>query len=133
MAASGTYARKVIRFVLRHEVPIMERIAARLFTEDEKRESILRIERELSAARARWIVGLGEACPDFASVYGRSPDSFLRTMKQRADCVLSRTYVHTGINCPAAICGNGIPEVGEQCDDGNRDDTDTCLTNCRLP
>ena len=30
-------------------------------------------------------------------------------------------------------CGNNTPEVGEQCDDGNSDETDGCLSNCLLP
>ena len=36
-------------------------------------------------------------------------------------------------NCQieVAVCGNGIPEVGEQCDDGNPSNNDACLTNCQ--
>jgi len=29
------------------------------------------------------------------------------------------------------VCGNGLVEQNEQCDDGNRDDTDACLHTCR--
>ncbi len=29
------------------------------------------------------------------------------------------------------MCGNGIKEVGEQCDDGNIDDGDTCTSICQ--
>ncbi len=36
----------------------------------------------------------------------------------------------TGIT--ASICGNSIPEAGEDCDDGNSIDTDSCTTLCRL-
>lgn len=36
--------------------------------------------------------------------------------------------------CPATIaCGNGVTEPGEDCDDRNREDTDDCRNNCRLP
>ena len=35
-------------------------------------------------------------------------------------------------DCDSQICGNGILEGGEQCDDGNRTDTDTCANNCEL-
>ena len=30
------------------------------------------------------------------------------------------------------LCGNGVRDVGEQCDDGNRDDTDGCTTACTV-
>jgi cysteine-rich repeat protein len=28
------------------------------------------------------------------------------------------------------VCGNGVPEPGEQCDDGNPNNTDACANNC---
>jgi cysteine-rich repeat protein len=34
--------------------------------------------------------------------------------------------------CPAAVCGNGDTELGEQCDDGNLDDADGCTNACAL-
>lgn len=30
-----------------------------------------------------------------------------------------------------SICGNGVVEEGEECDDGNEDNTDDCLNDCR--
>ena len=130
MTAAGAYARKVIRFALERETPVNERIATRLFTPDEKKAQILRVETELSQTRPRWVAGLTAACPEFATVYGRSADSFIRTMKQRSDCVLSLTYVHSAVSCISQVCGNGIQEATEECDDGNRDDTDTCKSDC---
>ena len=32
--------------------------------------------------------------------------------------------------CPAAVCGNGVVEPGEACDDGNVDDADGCSSSC---
>ena len=29
------------------------------------------------------------------------------------------------------ICGNGLEEIGEDCDDGNQDDTDDCTNDCQ--
>ncbi|MDX2165982.1 MAG: hypothetical protein SF182_02925 [Deltaproteobacteria bacterium] len=130
MAAAAAYGRKVMWFALQREVPVMERIATRLFEPDEKQAAILQVERELSADRARWVEGLRAACPQFEAIYGRSADSFLRTLKQRVDCVLSLTYVHSAISCLAQVCGNGIPEAGEACDDGNADDSDGCRADC---
>ncbi len=34
-------------------------------------------------------------------------------------------------SCAPASCGNGSVEGDEECDDGNTDDTDACLTDCR--
>jgi cysteine-rich repeat protein len=133
MAATAAYGRKVMWFALQREAPVMERIATRLFTPEEKLAAILQVGRELSADRARWSAGLLKACPEFEAVYGRTPDGFLRTLKQRVDCVLSLTYVHSAISCLAQVCGNGIPEPGEACDDGNADDSDGCRADCTAP
>lgn len=130
MAATAAYGRKVIWYALQREVPVMERIASRLLETDAKQAAILNVERELSADRARWIDGVVAACPSFESVYRRSADSFLRTLKQRVDCVLSLTYVHSSISCPMQSCGNAVVEGSEACDDGNSDDSDGCRSDC---
>jgi MYXO-CTERM domain-containing protein len=42
-------------------------------------------------------------------------------------------YVLNVTECePVAVCGNGVVEIGEPCDDGDADDTDACLTSCEL-
>jgi len=38
-------------------------------------------------------------------------------------------YCKTGV-CTAAVCGNNVPEPGEQCDDGNPTNGDGCDTDC---
>lgn len=133
MVASAAYARKVMRSALQRETPVMERIASRSLPTEEKIRSIARVETDLASTRLRWANGILDVCPDFVAVYGRSVDSYLRTLKQRTDCVLQKTYIHTRISCPSQICGNGIPEGIEECDDGNRDNTDTCRTDCTRP
>lgn len=37
-----------------------------------------------------------------------------------------------GASVVEAFCGDGIPEVEEQCDDGNAIETDGCTTECRV-
>ena len=34
---------------------------------------------------------------------------------------------------PTAVCGNGVRETGEECDDANADNADGCLTTCQRP
>jgi len=36
-------------------------------------------------------------------------------------------------SCTCPVCGNGVPEPGEQCDDGNLIDGDACESDCTLP
>jgi cysteine-rich repeat protein len=31
------------------------------------------------------------------------------------------------------VCGDGIPQPGEQCDDGDEDDFDECHDDCTVP
>ncbi len=131
MTAAAAYGRKITRFAIERVSPVMERMATLVFEEGEKPEIVRQLGMELAAARARWIDGLLAACPQFADIYGRSAESFVRTMKQCADCVLSKTYVNNALSCPVQVCGNGIPEEGEGCDDGNQNDLDSCHNNCK--
>ncbi len=39
----------------------------------------------------------------------------------------------TGFDPPEPACGNGFVEGDEQCDDGNRDDGDSCSSACEIP
>lgn len=133
MAASATYGRKTMHFILDRKRPVMERFAVRLFPDADKLEQVRQSELELAATRARWITGLLAACPTFEAVYGRTPESFLRTLKQRTDCVQSKIYVNSAALCLTQVCGNGIPEGHEECDDGNTDDGDACRNDCTQP
>lgn len=36
----------------------------------------------------------------------------------------------SGADCTYALCGNGVVNAGEQCDDGNTDNNDGCDTTC---
>jgi cysteine-rich repeat protein len=48
-----------------------------------------------------------------------------------ADCHDAKTV---DVTCTlGAGCGNGVPDAGEQCDDGDTDDTNACTNACHLP
>jgi cysteine-rich repeat protein len=67
---------------------------------------------------------------DFSAVYGRSAGALLELIAQRADCFAGAVYVQTGVVCPPSVCGNGMQEAGEQCDDGNQTSGDGCSSSC---
>src|SRR5262249_11428208 len=47
-------------------------------------------------------------------------------IKQNATAEFLAKNALAPASCPASVCGNGVQELGEACDDGNLDDTDGC-------
>lgn len=48
-----------------------------------------------------------------------------------AICNATETCTSCSADCGTCpVCGNGIPEAGEACDDGDADNTDECLVGC---
>ncbi|MCK5020580.1 MAG: DUF4215 domain-containing protein, partial [Candidatus Peribacteraceae bacterium] len=44
----------------------------------------------------------------------------------------SSSYVDEATcNANCSVCGNGVPETGEECDDGNTDNSDSCTNLCK--
>jgi len=41
-------------------------------------------------------------------------------------------FIDDVVLAPVSRCGNGLADPGEECDDGNTDDTDGCTSACRL-
>jgi cysteine-rich repeat protein len=47
--------------------------------------------------------------------------------------ILSLCFLSVGCSGPDAVCGNGVLEAGEACDDANTSNADGCEANCTLP
>jgi cysteine-rich repeat protein len=71
-------------------------------------------------------------CPvsDFSAAYGRTVDTFLGDIVNQAACMQQFVYVQDAVGCPTPLCGNGVEEPGEGCDDGNSFDGDGCRADC---
>jgi cysteine-rich repeat protein len=48
-------------------------------------------------------------------------------------CTVTLVAASTRVDAAFTVCGNGVVEPGEQCDDGNQRDGDGCDSSCRLP
>ena len=68
----------------------------------------------------------------FATLYPLTPEALVENLSTRADCIGGQLYIQNAVLCPNPVCGNGIVEPGEDCDDGNATGGDACPSNCRL-
>ena len=127
-AAAG----KLLRAAFEARLRAFDKIAASDLTLDEKeallKGSAMRIARTLATLQQH----VRARCSDtrFAAIYGRDVSTFLEALARRTDCLVGWTYAQGEILCPAAVCGNGIREPGEACDDGNTLGGDGCSANC---
>lgn len=62
------------------------------------------------------------------------PNALLVAVEEASDPDLNTVFplpsVTVDTHCEALPCGNGIVEEGEECDDGNPSDADSCLITC---
>lgn len=62
---------------------------------------------------------------------GQSTSAKTSSTSMIATKIASSVPTETGITI-GSVCGNGQPDAGEQCDDGNRIDIDACTNACRI-
>ena len=132
VSAAGREGERLMRLATRMHRRVLDRIVADDLPPSQKQALLDRAARRIQQARAAATQRLEAVCSaaSFAQVYGRSLDTFLDGMQQRADCVAGAAYVQAAYTCPASVCGNGIQEAGEACDDGNSYDSDGCHNDC---
>jgi len=131
-AADGTCVAVLDRAVTRAGVRMfaawqrmMRRIAAGTFTPAQK--DLLAARERSRQTRLAQRVG-----NTVAAACGGNPALAERAVRvtDLALCTVARVSVQDGILCPEPICGNGIIEPGELCDDGKASGDDPCFTGC---
>ena len=129
---TGRAAARLLRFAIRARARALDEIASTPLTLDQKTWLLKRSERMIAGGVSMTKARILSACSaaQFQDAYGRSVDDFLGRIAGRADCLAQAVYVQNAVSCPAAVCGNGIQEPGEECDDGNDYDGDGCKSDC---
>ncbi len=86
----------------------------------------------LTAAFVAWAWAV-PGCSDDTSNPTSNPTSIgLTDTSTGADSTTTTDTAPTTTSSDLPSCGNGIKEPGEDCDDGNLDNTDNCLNDCTL-
>ena len=125
---------KLWRFAVRARRHALDEIARRNMAPSDKQvlidESSMLVENLQALIQKR----LEAVCAttDFTATYHHDDSELLKLVGQRADCLAAAVYVQNAVFCPLPVCGNGMQEVGEQCDDGNLGDGDGCSSHCTL-
>jgi len=131
--AAARASARLLRFAGRARQQALDRMAATNMGPSAKLAAIARTDKSIAHARAVLKRRVEAVCPaaTFQSIYQRDTDTFLGGIAQQADCQVGGVYVQANVVCPAPVCGNGIQESGEACDDGNGFDGDGCTHDCR--
>jgi cysteine-rich repeat protein len=124
-------ATRLLQTALRARRRALDRIASDRFTPSRKFAIIGHTTQRIARAQQVLQERLRADCPDFATIYPRPLVPFLTLVAERADCLAGRVYVQDFVICPDSVCGNGMREPGERCDDGNTVSGDACRADCQ--
>ena len=125
---------KLWRFAVRARLHALDRIVRYNLTPSDKQALIDASSMVVEQLGARVQERLEAVCPttDFTATYHHNDSDLLTLVGQRADCLAAAVFVQSAIFCPASVCGNGMQEASEQCDDGNLVDGDGCSSHCTV-
>ncbi len=121
---------KLLRFALKLKSRTLDHMARRDLTANQKQALMERVHRRVTSLRVQIADLIAAACPSFSNTYQTGTAGFLDLLEPRGDCLVGSGYVQSAVTCPQPVCGNGVKETGEQCDDGNAIDDDLCHDNC---
>jgi cysteine-rich repeat protein len=130
--AGARESTRLLRYAMRTYQQALDRIAGAEQTSQQKTRLIEWARDRVSRAQARSAGAIAASCSEtaFADTYNASLDTFLGRIAAQAGCMAGFVYVQDAVTCPAPVCGNGMQERGEECDDGNDYEGDGCRSDC---
>jgi cysteine-rich repeat protein len=125
-------SRRVLDRSLRLTTRALGKMARTFLIPAEKEGLLSQVAADVAQLGSELAGSLDQACGDFRERFGTDAAALLAAMVRRADCIVGAVYVQSRIVC-RSLCGDGVVEPGEQCDDGNLMDGDLCTGDCRRP
>ncbi len=124
---------KAFNFALRSRKSTLDRIANRRRSARVKNRDVARSDTKVQAAQQVLLQSLTIHCDPsrFEQLYNFAPAAMIELVSRRSDCFADQTYPVRAYDCPAPVCGNGMRETNEGCDDGNLVGDDGCSPTCR--
>lgn len=133
VTATGRTAPRLLAYAMTERQRALDRIASARLDPARKQALVEHSRQRIVRATERLENRIRLPCPDpaFLAIYGRNGATLLASVARQADCLAEYVYVQDTVVCPAPVCGNGLREPGEECDDGNDRDDDGCTSGCR--
>ena len=130
----ASIATKSFRHTFRVRKSTLDRIAHRRRSARIKNNNIAAANRRVDAANRSLQQALLSRCDEetFQGLYGVSTEHAVHLLSSRSACLADRTYPVVAFDCPAGVCGNGMREPNERCDDGNTVSGDGCSATCEI-
>jgi cysteine-rich repeat protein len=123
-----------VRYGFRVRRGALDRIANRRRSSRVKTNDVNEANHRIAMANLALRDALVQRCnsADFESLYGITPVTAVELLASRSACLATQTYPVDAYECPPAVCGNGMRETGERCDDGNTEAGDGCSAGCQI-
>ncbi len=134
VSAFADIVTKAFRYGFRVRRGALDRIANRRRSPRVKTADVDEADAKIATANESLHAALLAQCSseDFQALYRMTPMAAIELVASRSACLAVRTYPVVAYECPAFVCGNGMRETPERCDDGNLTAGDGCSPTCQL-